>query len=84
MALRMVGLNRASDGRWFARKVIPASIREDYARLYGVKREAHLKLPADTPHHEAKARRGEWEVEIETRFATLRAKLNGEGAADAA
>lgn len=79
MALRMVGLNRASDGRWFARKGIPEDIREDYARLYGVKREAHLKLPADTPHHEAKARRGEWEAEIETRIATLRAKLNGEG-----
>lgn len=79
MALRMVGLKRASDGRWFARKGIPADIREDYARLYGVKREAHLKLPADTPHHEAKARRGEWEAEIETRIATLRAKLNGEG-----
>lgn len=79
MALRMVGLNRASDGRWFARKGIPEDVREDYRRLYGTKREAHLKLAADTPKHEAKARLGEWEAEVETRIATLRAQRNGEG-----
>ncbi|WP_316214428.1 MULTISPECIES: tyrosine-type recombinase/integrase [unclassified Bradyrhizobium] len=79
MALRMVGLVRAADGRWFARKGIPEDVRQDYARLYGLKREAHLKLPADTPIHEAKARLGEWEAEIGTRIATLRAQRNGEG-----
>jgi hypothetical protein len=79
MALRMVGLVRAADGRWFARKGLPKDVREEYARLYGFKREAHLKLPADTPKHEAKARLGEWEAEIETRIATLRARRNGEG-----
>ena len=60
MALRMVALNRIADGRWFARKVIPEDVREHYARLYGFKREAQLKLPADTSHHEAKMRLGEW------------------------
>ncbi|WP_130229366.1 hypothetical protein [Bradyrhizobium sp. Leo121] len=79
MALRMVALGRAADGRWFARKGVPEDVREEYARLYGVRREAHLKLPADTPRHEAKARLGEWEAEIETRIATLRAQRNGEG-----
>jgi integrase len=79
MALRMVALGRATDGRWFARKGVPGDVREEYARLYGVRREAHLKLPADTPRHEAKARLGEWEAEIETRIATLRAQRNGEG-----
>ncbi|MFK4385897.1 tyrosine-type recombinase/integrase [Bradyrhizobium sp. USDA 223] len=79
MALRMVALNRAADGRWFARKGIPEDVREDYQRLYGHKREAHLKLAADTPKYEAKARLGEWEAEIETRIATLRAQRNGEG-----
>jgi hypothetical protein len=64
MALRMVGLNRASDGRWFARKGVPEDVREEYQRLYGTKREAHLKLAADTPKHEAKARLGEWEAEV--------------------
>ncbi|WP_445217748.1 tyrosine-type recombinase/integrase [Bradyrhizobium sp. Pa8] len=75
----MVALNRAADGRWFARKGIPQDVREDYQRLYGHKREAHLKLPAGTPKHEAKARLGEWEAEVETRIATLRAQRNGEG-----
>jgi hypothetical protein len=31
------------------------------------------------PRHEAKPGLGEWEAEIETRIATLRAKKNGEG-----
>lgn len=79
MALRMVALNRIADGRWFARKVIPEDVREEYQRLYGHKREAHLKLPAVTSRHEAKARLGEWEAEVETRIATLRAQRNGEG-----
>jgi integrase len=79
MALRMVALNRAKDGCWFARKGIPEDVRDPYIRLYGVRREAHLRLPKDTPHHEAKTRLAEWMAEIETRIATLRAKKNGEG-----
>jgi integrase len=79
MALRMVSLSRAADGRWFARKGIPEDVRDEHARLFGYKREAQLKLPADTPRHEAKTRLAEWEAEIETRIATLRAKRNGEG-----
>jgi integrase len=79
MALRMVALTRAADGRWFARKGIPADVREEYARLYGVRREAQLKLPADTERYEAKTQLGEWGAEIETRIATLRAKKNGAG-----
>ncbi|MCK1729686.1 hypothetical protein [Bradyrhizobium sp. 142] len=79
MALRMIALNRLPDNRWFARKVIPEDVREAYQRLYGHKREAHLKLPADTPRHEAKARLGEWAADVETRIATLRAQRNGEG-----
>src|ERR1700749_3533278 len=79
MALRMVALNRAADGRWFARKGIPEHAREEDGRLYGVRREAQLKLPADTPRHQAKTGLGEWEAEIETRIATLRAKKNGVG-----
>jgi hypothetical protein len=82
MALRMVALNRAADGRWFARKGIPQDVRKEYAQLYGVSREAHLKLPADTTRHEAKARLGEWEAEVETRIATLRAERNGQTTAN--
>jgi hypothetical protein len=79
MALRVVALGRAKDGRWFARKGIPADVREEYARLYGVRREEHLKLPSGTPRHEAKVRLDEWEADAETRIAALRARRNGEG-----
>jgi integrase len=79
MALRMVTLTRAADGRWFARKGIPKDVREEYARLYGVRREAQLKLPADTAKHDAKTQLGEWIAEIETQIATLRAQRKGEG-----
>jgi hypothetical protein len=78
MALRMVALVR-KDGCWFARKGIPEDVRDAYARLYGVRREAHLRLPRDTLHHEAKTHHAEWMAEIETRIATLRAEMNGEG-----
>jgi hypothetical protein len=54
MALRMVALDRAADGRWFARKGIPKDVRDDYAQLYGVRHEAQLKLPGDTPRAQAR------------------------------
>ncbi|GAA0018530.1 site-specific integrase [Bradyrhizobium diazoefficiens] len=79
MALRMVALNRAADGRWFARKGIPEDVRGEYERLYGHKREAHLKLPADTSKHAAKAHLGEWLAEVETRIERIRAAAKGEG-----
>lgn len=79
MALRMVALVRAKDGSWFARKGIPADVRSPYARLFGVRREAQLRLPKDTAHHEAKSRCAEWIAEVETRIATLRAQSKGDG-----
>jgi integrase len=79
MALRMVALVRAKDGSWFARKGIPEDVRDPYARLFGVRREALLRLPKDTRHHEAKTRCAEWIAEVETRIATLRAERSGEG-----
>jgi hypothetical protein len=78
MALRMVALGK-KDGRWFARKGIPEDVRDQYASLYGVRREAHLKLPGDTPRAEAKVQLAEWAAEIETRIETLRARQRGEG-----
>jgi len=81
MALRTVGLNRANDGWWFARKAIPEDVREERARLYGVRREAQLKLSGDMPRHEAKVQLAEWTADVETRIATLRAQKKGEGQA---
>lgn len=75
----MTGLNRLKNGQFFARKVIPADVKDAYRRLYNVRWEAHLRLPADTTKDEAKTRLGEWLAEIETRIATLRATAKGEG-----
>jgi hypothetical protein len=79
MAVRMVALNRLKNGQFLSRKVIPVDVRDAYARLYGVHREAQLRQPADTSKHDAKTRHAEWAVEIETRIATLRAQARGEG-----
>jgi hypothetical protein len=78
MALRMAALLR-KNGYWFSRKVIPADVRDEYARLFRVRREAHLKLPGDLPPAEAKIQHAEWKAEVETRIATLRAARTGEG-----
>ena len=43
-------------------------------RLYGVRREAHLKLPGDLRPNEAKIQYAEWKAEIETRITTLHAQ----------
>ena len=77
MAVRMTALIRSKSGEFFARKGIPADVRDAYARLYGVRWEAQLKLPADTSKHEAKTRHGEWLAEVETRIAALRALRTG-------
>jgi integrase len=79
MAVRMAALGRSKNGEFFARKGIPADVREAYARLYNVRWEAQLKLPAHTSKHEAKTRHGEWLAEVENRIATLRAVAKGEG-----
>ena len=79
MAVRMAGLNRLKNGQFFARKAVPIDVRDAYERLYNVRWEAQLRLPADTAKHEAKTRHSEWLAEIETRIATLRATAKGEG-----
>jgi len=79
MAVRMVALNRLKNGQFLSRKVIPVDVQDAYARLYGQRREALLRQPADTARHDAKARHAEWTAEIETRIETLRAQSKGVG-----
>lgn len=64
MAIRMAALVRSKNGEYTARKAIPKDVQEAYARLYGVRWEAQLKLPAGTSSHDAKARLGEWLAEV--------------------
>ena len=49
MAVRMISLKGSKRRGWIARKGIPADARAEYKRLYGVGREAILRVPAGTP-----------------------------------
>lgn len=79
MLLRMVGLVKVKNGGYVARKGIPEDVRDEYARLYGPRWEAKLRVPGGTSSATAKTTYTEWLEEIETRIAALRAQKNGEG-----
>ena len=68
----------AARGGFTARKVIPADVREDYARLYGQRTEERLSTGA-VPILVARAKHREWASEIEVRIANIRAGRKGEG-----
>lgn len=75
----MVALNPSKSGGWIARKAIPEDARVEYKRLYGVRREAILKVPRGTSKAQAKALHGQWLSEVETRIERIRAVVAGEG-----
>jgi hypothetical protein len=50
MAVRMASLNHTTTGELVARKGIPADVRNEYFRLYGVRWEERLTLPAKHPN----------------------------------
>lgn len=79
MALRMTSLTTNKTGEHVARKAIPADVRAEYKRLYGVSREAILKVPRGTSKAQAKALLGQWLAEVETRIERIRAAAKGEG-----
>src|SRR5262249_35911162 len=53
-----------SSGAVIARQVIPADIRDDYKRLYGVAWEERWRAEPGTPAAECKRRYGEWSAKI--------------------
>jgi integrase len=79
MAFRMAGMTRVKSGAFKARKGIPKDVRDHYQALYGVRWEELFRAPAGCPLHRAKVLRSEWEAEIDSRIAALRAKQRGEG-----
>jgi len=66
MTLRMVGLVRAKNGGFVARKDIPLTRALRFRVSSECARKPQLKLPTNTPRHEAKTRLAEWAVEVET------------------
>src|SRR3979490_2108916 len=79
MAILMVSLNPTKTGEFVARKAIPKEARAEYKRLYGVSREALLRIPAGAPKAQAKALHGQWLAEVETGIKRIRAATKGEG-----
>ena len=72
-------LNASSTGGLYARKRIPADVREDYARLYGKSSEERFCAPPDATTITAKRLAHEWRAEIEGRIGNLRAARTGNG-----
>jgi hypothetical protein len=79
MAFRVARMARVKSGAFIARKGIPEDVRDTYAALYGKGWEERFRARPDCTPQRAKALRGEWEAEIETRIAAIRAKQRGEG-----
>jgi hypothetical protein len=54
-------------------------VRDDYRALYGKRWEELFHAPASLPLSKAKVLHSEWEAQIDSRIAALRAKQRGEG-----
>jgi integrase len=79
MAVRMAGLQRTKSGRWISRKSIPEDVRDSYYTRYQRRWEEIFHAPAGCPLATAKRQHSEWEAEIDSRIATIRAQQRGEG-----
>jgi hypothetical protein len=83
-ALQMVGLRMTSlrrdrqNGDWFARKGIPADVRDAYQAMHGQGWEARFRISGSTPPGQAKHQFAVWLGTIEARIAAIR---NGEAGA---
>jgi integrase len=73
-----IKLTSTSNGGFTARKRIPADVRNDYERLFGISWEERFNSgPATSTLATAKAR--DWLNVIDARIANLRAERRGEG-----
>jgi integrase len=68
----------AGRGGFVARKVIPADVRDEYARLYGPRVEERLNT-GTMPILVARAKHREWLSELEARISNIRAARKGQG-----
>jgi hypothetical protein len=75
----MVTLRQDSRGNFSARKRLPDNVREEYGRLYGARFEAKFFAPASIGTYNAKQKFREWEAEVASRIAAIRAAQRGEG-----
>jgi hypothetical protein len=79
MAFRMSSLTRTKSGAYRARIGIPKDVRDDYRALYSKRWEEPFHAAASLPLSQAKMLHSDWEGQIVSRIAALRAKKLGEG-----
>ena len=77
----MVTLRQDTKGNFSGRKRLPNDVRDEYARRYGPRLEAKFSAPAKVGEHVAKQMFRDWETEVATRIAAIRAERTGEGIA---
>lgn len=78
MTILMPSLSRDKNGDWFSRKGIPADVRDDYQRTYGLRQEERFRRPSSLSPGEAKAEFAGWLEEIERRINTFRSAKAGQ------
>jgi hypothetical protein len=74
----MTSRTRAKNGDWFARKGIPADIRQAYKLAHGVSREERFRRPSSLSQNAAKAELRDWDATISQRIDSLRASVANE------
>jgi integrase len=80
MSIRMAKLRRdPQSGSWLSRKEVPRALRDAYSAIYKRRYEEIFRAPPDCPAARARVLFSEWQSEIDSRFAALRAKARGQG-----
>jgi integrase len=72
MAIKMTSLKRLKNGDWFARKGIPAGVRDAYRAAFGKSQEERFRRDAGLSAGRAKVEFTDWLAEIEERIERLR------------
>ena len=75
----MVKLHQDGKGNYSARKRLPDDVREEYGRLYGPRLEAKFSASVNVGRQAAQQKFREWETEVATQIAAIRASQRGEG-----
>jgi hypothetical protein len=72
MPFGLATMTRAKSGTFLVRKAIPADVRAEYKRVYGLSSEATLTLPATMRPQEVKAKHAEFLATVEGRIQAIR------------
>ena len=79
--LRMVKLRQDNNGNYIARKRLPDDVREEYSRRYKARYEAKFFARASVGALAAKQKFREWDADVTSKIAAIRAELKGQGIA---